>query len=1809
MAHGVGMYTSGGEVRHPWSAAVACRSLQREMECRGSGADQERKWRNTADRIHALWRCQHDAAGRFLMASLFNDQPWESRGTADGMREVLLDAGRHVAQSSPPLEIEITNQFMRRILEGRYTALIDRPGRKRCRPTHDAADEMNSFDNTPATTFSAGGCRASTLFRVMPLHERSTAALRHEAERASSTLIRPEAVIQAPGWTTVASSTGSSDDASEPEGAEATPPPDPDTRDDSQTAFVTDGELVQINGRLEVRPFRSGRRRRKPKGGTLLRLRRPGAALSSPRPRAAPQRARAGPTKTREEMLALLTAWQLPRRLHEALRIGMEPPGPEGEGEGNAYGGEKYFFISLLPVLPLGSLTCPSTTCTAPASKGGHHPMASEFWARDGEGTGDPLDAEALEQLLLASLSRNPLSAAGLDIPPSSRGLGFPGCLGPDHPLRRRCADVARACGLPQRPALQHSTEEEQPPEADAERCAAEPAAPERSRQACGRAKARTAAPDAAGSPMPAVASQEESSLPGPEEPGQKRPRAPPDDGDEDEEFGVPARLLHRGAAAPAELLQAAANPLEGKHPSQMTREEFLSQYKRAPRRGEIGQSAEDIQGAEALGYVMSGSRSKAAQLFVNRVQRQLHERDAAKLDQQFRQVEDQRTNELFVNGLRDLVQKKLEEGKGSAYGVISHPQEYQILTLCVFGSMGNYAACELKVQKPANKDTMTESKEPTQAPGEAPRDPSNCPSLSVSTLLGKAIAVGVGEHILLGRFSAITASAGTVLDTTQIHDRQQVRSVAFLQIPDGPLCVVSGGDGKYINLYNISSAEEHRSASDRSAGMQPCYTYGPHTKRITHVAACEEGVVVFADKFGEVFRLGLCWSPDHRVEPEGSAAAPASFLLQHFSFFTCVFLTSPVLRPEDLAASVERSSSCCRRLFTCDKDCHARYLWPPHPSPVTVVTEVADSVEGAINAAGALSHYVLGHLDGSVSFWAAHNNVSSHAKQLSFSLVRTFSRDADNCGGVVGLSYAAANRDSSGNLRHPDDTPRGFFAARDGSAEVLLYPLLSGGQHGLLVPEQHVQRVTLPHPIVALRRCTKDSAVALTRAGTLHFIELQACSVVGRDRPVDQQRWAASLLETHRMDAMERSLQKLCNGVVDGGPSVALACLNLWEQWQQDGMDPRNRKRPHSEDAEGASSDSESNVKIPTAEQRSTAMIDNCLVLFRRHCTGSVFWPIRRSTFLFIKWHSYCYFQRWSSLDGLRLMGNYLSIPTHATVPPEVKAAIPPIDFLPAEESELDTETPLCEDCGQYFGWWVPPTNCCWCGARRCQRCAPQRHLLGDRPGCAECTQTAYRMRRAQMLRQHYDNVGIRQPVPAVPLPPTLARRELAHDVFEGIPASVAGVDPADGIPQNAEVVDAATKEGGKERGLASTTPDGYEVVQTLHHSPEMKHLRMPSMIFYVSLLRYLSDTMGSDTIKASDITIPRYQVLGMSGLAGMFAWCFTHPFEMWKNTVMMSPTGTSQIEAFKTTAKKGFYTGLSSGLMRQVVARLLGLKADANPANANLFDRALAGASAGVFASFLSSPVEVCLVLQTTNKEKPSILQAARGILASSGPAGFWSGFGALGSRAALVGIAQVAVHDQVLTTLRGINEKRPERLNDNLVVNMASVITSFIYSAITMPVECARVRMSAEAKRAAGCIGRMTREEGFLAMYDAFLPYFSRCATHTVLCFFVIEYCNRQIKQRKLLPWASALSSRAVWPQLPSGLLSFHFLLFDFSLLASPFGLRTTPLPWREALKSIRSHHQQYSSRSFSLRRIPLHPPFHIRRSTTRHDSHQL
>ncbi|GET91793.1 hypothetical protein, conserved [Leishmania tarentolae] len=98
----------------------------------------------------------------------------------------------------------------------------------------------------------------------------------------------------------------------------------------------------------------------------------------------------------------------------------------------------------------------------------------------------------------------------------------------------------------------------------------------------------------------------------------------------------------------------------------------------------------------------------------------------------------------------------------------------------------------------------------------------------------------------------------------------------------------------------------------------------------------------------------------------------------------------------------------------------------------------------------------------------------------------------------------------------------------------------------------------------------------------------------------------------------------------------------------------------------------------------------------------------------------------------------------THDEVPEEVKAAIPPIEYTPVPEESRPHNRELCEDCGEYFGWFCSSTNCDWCGRQLCTRCCPNHHLLKGNPGCKNCTRKAFCIRRQAMLEDHLRNAGL---------------------------------------------------------------------------------------------------------------------------------------------------------------------------------------------------------------------------------------------------------------------------------------------------------------------------------------------------------------------------------------------------------------------------------------------------------------------------------
>ena len=290
----------------------------------------------------------------------------------------------------------------------------------------------------------------------------------------------------------------------------------------------------------------------------------------------------------------------------------------------------------------------------------------------------------------------------------------------------------------------------------------------------------------------------------------------------------------------------------------------------------------------------------------------------------------------------------------------------------------------------------------------------------------------------------------------------------------------------------------------------------------------------------------------------------------------------------------------------------------------------------------------------------------------------------------------------------------------------------------------------------------------------------------------------------------------------------------------------------------------------------------------------------------------------------------------------------------------------------------------------------------------------------------------------------------------------------------------------------------------------------------------------------------LPLVPNLFAAGVTGCIAWLFAHPFEVIKNHQVLQerqqppPGGAAAGSAppavkpagLVATARRimahsgpaGLFAGVQTGLVRQVVYGSVRVgcfdpikSVIVGERKATVVDRVVAGAAAGMLGAFCSSPVEVALVritkAATTGATPPSLATAMIDIRKMGGIGAFWQGCTPLLTRAACVGVAQVAFFDQCLTVLNG-SSYATANLGPSSINLLASVITGIFYSFVTMPIEVARVKMSADTQTPRRytsmpqTILRVSRENGFLSMYRSYAPYLGRCGSHTIVMFVLMD-----------------------------------------------------------------------------------------------------
>lgn len=181
------------------------------------------------------------------------------------------------------------------------------------------------------------------------------------------------------------------------------------------------------------------------------------------------------------------------------------------------------------------------------------------------------------------------------------------------------------------------------------------------------------------------------------------------------------------------------------------------------------------------------------------------------------------------------------------------------------------------------------------------------------------------------------------------------------------------------------------------------------------------------------------------------------------------------------------------------------------------------------------------------------------------------------------------------------------------------------------------------------------------------------------------------------------------------------------------------------------------------------------------------------------------------------------------------------------------------------------------------------------------------------------------------------------------------------------------------------------------------------------------------------------------------------------------------------------------------------------------------LVGAVTGATAAAISCPMEVATVRMSNDATLPAaerrnytgMVDIFKRIYTEEGAAAFYRGCVPFAQRAALVGVFQVATLDQFKEMYAHyLNQKK------NSVPNVfcAAMTSGLIYSIATMPLEASKNRMASQKPDAKTgklpytstlqTMRSVSANEGFLALYNGFLPYYLRCGGHTVSMFIAVQ-----------------------------------------------------------------------------------------------------
>ncbi|XP_053946169.1 mitochondrial 2-oxoglutarate/malate carrier protein [Anastrepha ludens] len=279
--------------------------------------------------------------------------------------------------------------------------------------------------------------------------------------------------------------------------------------------------------------------------------------------------------------------------------------------------------------------------------------------------------------------------------------------------------------------------------------------------------------------------------------------------------------------------------------------------------------------------------------------------------------------------------------------------------------------------------------------------------------------------------------------------------------------------------------------------------------------------------------------------------------------------------------------------------------------------------------------------------------------------------------------------------------------------------------------------------------------------------------------------------------------------------------------------------------------------------------------------------------------------------------------------------------------------------------------------------------------------------------------------------------------------------------------------------------------------------------------------------------------------GVAGMSATCIVQPLDLVKTRMQISGAGGGEKEyrnswdCIQKVVKKegplGLYKGIGAALLRQatyttgrlgVYTYLVDLCQTKLKRTPGVLDSMAMGVVAGAVGAFIGTPAEVALIRMASDGRLPpaerrnytNVVNALTRIVREEGVTALWRGSIPTMGRAMIVNMTQLASYSQ----FKAYFKNGPLKMEEGIPLHFcSSMLSGFLTTITSMPLDIAKTRIQ-NMKTAAGAkpeysgtidvLAKVARQEGVLALWKGFTPYFCRLGPHTVLTFIFLEQLNK-------------------------------------------------------------------------------------------------